>query len=389
MASPAVSFAKENQQRFLGELKDLLRIPSVSTAPEHKDDVRRAAEFVASDLRKMGMENVEIIPTKGHPLIYADWLHAAGKPTVLMYAHYDAPPPDPLDEWKTPPFEPTERNNNLYARGAVDDRGPLWMEVKALESLMQAHGGKLPINVKVIFEGEEEVGGESISEYVRKQKAKLKADFALVCDTELFAPNLPTLCVGLRGLVYTEIEAKGAMTDLHSGMYGGAAPNPLFALIEIISKLKDAKGKILIPGFYKGVKTPSKDELKAWKRLPFNEEHYRKTEVGSKVLTGEPGYSVLYRTWARPTLEVHGMPGGFIGAGAKTVIPARASAKVSMRLVPDQNPDDILEKFTKYLTSITPKGIQLNIKVHSKGKAVVVSTDNDYIKAANQALNEV
>src|ERR1700674_2969763 len=202
------------------------------------------------------------------------------------------------------------------------------MEVKALESLMQGGGDKLPLNVKIIFEGEEEVGGESIAEYLRKQKAKLKADFALVCDTELFAPNLPTLCVGLRGLVYTEIEAQGAMIDLHSGVYGGVAPNPFFALIEIISKLKDAKGKILIPGFYQGVKAPSKDELKAWKCLPFKEEHYRKTEVGSSVLTGEPGYSVLYRTWARPTLEVHGMPGGFTAPGAKTVTQTRASAKL-------------------------------------------------------------
>ena len=252
MASPAVDFARNNQPRFLDELKTLLRIPSISTLDEHKSDVQKAAEFVAAELRRIGMDNVEIIPTKGHPLLYADWLHAPGKPTVLMYAHYDVQPPDPLDEWKTPPFEPTERNNNIYARGAVDDKGQLWMEVKALESLMQAHGGKLPINVKVIFEGEEEVGGESIAEYVRKQKAKLKADFALVCDTELFAPNLPTLCVGLRGLVYTEIEAVGAKTDLHSGMYGGAAPNPLFALIEIIGKLKDSKGKVSDPGLLQG-----------------------------------------------------------------------------------------------------------------------------------------
>ena len=389
MASPAVSFAKENQQRFLGELKDLLRIPSVSTAPEHKDDVRRAAEFVANDLRRMGMENVEIIQTKGHPLIYADWLHAAGKPTVLCYAHYDVQPAEPLNEWISPPFEPTERNDNIYARGAVDDKGQLWMELKAVEALMKGHGGKLPLNVKFIIEGEEEVGGESIAAYVRKEKAKLKADFALVCDTELFAPNLPTLCVGLRGLIYTEIEAKGAMTDLHSGMYGGAAPNPLFALIEIISKLKDAKGKILIPGFYSKVKAPTKAELKAWKRLPFKEEHYRKTEVGSKVLTGEPGYSVLYRTWARPTLEVHGMPGGFIASGAKTVIPARASAKVSMRLVPNQDPDDILKRYLTYVKKLTPKGIELNIKVYSKGPACVVSTDNRFIKAATDAMHDV
>jgi acetylornithine deacetylase/succinyl-diaminopimelate desuccinylase-like protein len=389
MASPAVSFAKDNQQRFLGELKDLLRIPSVSTAPEHKDDVRRAAEFVANDLRRMGMENVEIIPTKGHPLIYADWLHAAGKPTVLCYAHYDVQPAEPLNEWISPPFEPTERNDNIYARGAVDDKGQLWMELKAVEALMKGHGGKLPINVKFIIEGEEEVGGESIAAYVRKEKAKLKADFALVCDTELFAPNLPTLCVGLRGLVYTEIEAQGAKTDLHSGMYGGAAPNPLFALIEIISKLKDAKGKILIPGFYSKVKAPTKAELAAWKKLPFKEDHYRKTEVGSKVLTGEPGYSVLYRTWARPTLEVHGMPGGFVASGAKTVIPARASAKVSMRLVPNQDPDDILKRYLAYVKKLTPKGIELNVKVYSKGPACVVSTDNRFIKAATEAMHDV
>ena len=389
MASSAVAYAQQNQQRFLGELKDLLRIPSVSTAPEHKDDVRRAAEFVANEMRRIGMENVEIIPTKGHPLIYSDWLHAPGTPTVLCYAHYDVQPAEPLNEWISPPFEPTERNQNIYARGAVDDKGQLWMEIKAIEALMRGHDGKLPLNVKFIIEGEEEVGGESIAAYVRKEKAKLKADFALVCDTELFAPNLPTLCVGLRGLVYTEIEAQGAKTDLHSGMYGGAAPNPLFALVEVISKLKDAKGRILIPGFYKGVKAPTKDELKAWKRLPFNEEHYRKTEVGSKVLTGEPGYSVLYRTWARPTLEVHGMPGGFVATGAKTVIPARASAKVSMRLVPSQNPDDVLKKYTKFVRKLTPKGIELNIKVHSKGPACVVSTDNRYIKAATEAMHDV
>src|SRR6201984_1986780 len=388
MASPAVEFARSNQPRFLEELKTLLRIPSISTLDEHKSDVQKAAEFVAAELRRIGLNNVEIVPTKGHPLLYADWLHAPGKPTGLMYAHFDVQPPDPLDEWKTPPFEPTERDNNIYARGAVDDKGQLWMEVKALESLMKSGNGKLPINVKVLFEGEEEVGGESITEYVRKQKAKLKADFALVCDTELFAPNLPTLCVGLRGLVYTEIEAVGAKTDLHSGMYGGAAPNPFFALIEIISKLKDAKGNIQIPGFYKGVKALSKAELKAWKRLPFNENHYRKTEVGSKVLTGEPGYSVLYRTWARPTLEVHGMPGGFIADGAKTVIPAKAKAKVSMRMVPNQDPDDILKKHLAFIKKKTPKAIAHKVKIWSKGPACVVSTDNEYIEAATQALHD-
>jgi acetylornithine deacetylase/succinyl-diaminopimelate desuccinylase-like protein len=389
MSSPAVEFARSNQPRFLNELKDFLRIPSVSTLQEHKADVGKAAEFVARELSRIGLENVELVPTKGHPLVYGDWLHAAGKPTVLMYAHYDVQPPDPLDEWISPPFQPDVRNDNVYARGAVDDKGQLWMEVKALEALMQAHGGKLPINVKVLIEGEEEVGGESIAAYVKKEKAKLKADFALVCDTELFAPDLPTLCVGLRGLVYTEIEAAGAKTDLHSGMYGGAAPNPLFGLIEIIGKLKDAKGRVLIPGFYSKVKAPTKAELAAWKRLPFNEEHYRKTEVGSSVLTGERGYSVLYRTWARPTLEVHGMPGGFVAPGAKTVIPAKASAKVSMRLVPNQDPDDILKRYTNYVKKLTPQGIQTKIKVWSKGPAAVISTDNKYIRAATDALHDV
>jgi acetylornithine deacetylase/succinyl-diaminopimelate desuccinylase-like protein len=388
MASSAISFAKENEKRFLEELKQLLRIPSISTLPEHRSDIDKAAGFVSDELKRIGIEHVEIIQTEGHPLVYGDWLNAKGKPTVLIYAHYDVQPVEPLDEWLSPPFEPTERNQNLYARGAVDDKGQLWMQIKALESLLAADG-KLPVNVRLLFEGEEETGGEAVEKFVHEHGARLKSDVALVCDTELFAPNLPTLCVGLRGLVYTEVEARGAATDLHSGVYGGAAPNPLFALCAIISKLKDEDGRILIPGFYYQWASPTDDELKAWKSLAFDEEHYRKTEVGSTILTGEKDFSVLYRTWARPTLEVHGMPGGFIGTGAKTVIPAKASAKISMRMVPNQDPDDILEKFTKYVKSITPKGIQLSIKVYSKGKAVVVSTDNDYIKAANKALHEV
>jgi acetylornithine deacetylase/succinyl-diaminopimelate desuccinylase-like protein len=246
--------------------------------------------------------------------------------------------------------------------------------------MFKANDGKLPINVKVIFEGEEEVGGEAIAEYIRKESKKLKADFALVCDTELFAPEMPTLCVGLRGLVYTEIEAVGAMTDLHSGVYGGAAPNPLEALSRLIGKLKDENGKVLIPGFYDNVKKPDDAELAAWKRLPFDEEHYRKTEVGSKVLTGEPDYPVLYRTWARPTLEVHGMPGGFT---------SKASAKISMRLVPNMDPDDILKRYTDFVNANTPKGISFKITVHSKGEPAVVGTDNKYIAAATEALRDV
>jgi len=389
MPSAAVAYAQKNQERFLSELKDLLRIPSVSTLPEHKEDVRRAAQFVADEMKRIGLEHVEIIPTQGHPLVYADWLHAAGKPTVLFYGHYDVQPPDPLDEWKSPPFEPTERNQNIYARGAVDDKGQMYMHLKAIESLMKTGGNHLPVNVRMIIEGEEEVGGESISRFVREHPARLKADVALISDTELFAPDLPTLCVGLRGLVYTELEAVGAMTDLHSGIYGGAAPNPMEALARIISKLKDDKGKVLIPGFYQDVGKPTPAELKAWKSLPFNEEVYRKTEVGSSVLTGEKGYSVLERTWARPTLEVHGMPGGFIGAGGKTVIPARAAAKISMRLVPDQRPDRIFKQYSTFVNKLVPKGNHLKIKQFSVADPIVIKTNNPFVKASTEAMKEV
>jgi acetylornithine deacetylase/succinyl-diaminopimelate desuccinylase-like protein len=391
----AVAFAQENRGRFVEELKALLRIPSVSTAPEHEGDVRRAAEFVAAELKRIGMENVRLIETttaarKGHPLVYADWLHAGStKVTVLCYGHYDVQPAEPLDEWRTPPFEPTERDGNIYARGAVDDKGQMWMHVKALESLMVAGGGALPVNVRVIVEGEEEVGGEGIAAFVREHGERLKADVALVSDTEMFAPELPTLCVGLRGMIYTEIEARGARTDLHSGMYGGAAPNPFVALAQVIAKLKDEDGRILIPGFYDKVQKPSADELKAWKALPFDEEHYRETEVGSVALTGEPGLSVLERTWARPTLDVHGMPGGFVGAGAKTVIPAKAVAKVSMRLVPDMTPTESFAKYKAYVESLTPKGIVLEVRMIHSGDPIVISTDNPYIRTATEAMHAV
>jgi acetylornithine deacetylase/succinyl-diaminopimelate desuccinylase-like protein len=385
----AVDFARQNEPRFLEELKALLRIPSVSTLPEHKNDVRKAAETVAAELKRIGIENVRLIETAGHPLVYGDWLHASGKPTALCYGHYDVQPPDPLDEWTNPPFEPTERNGNLYARGAVDDKGQMYMHVKALESLFKANGGKLPVNVRVLIEGEEEVGGEGVATYLREHGAELKADFALVSDTEMFAPDLPTLCVGLRGMIYTEVEARGASVDLHSGMYGGAAPNPFVALAQIIAQLKDADGRILIPSFYDDVKTPTKAELKAWKSLPFDEEHYRQSEVGSSELTGERGYSVLERTWSRPTLDVHGMPGGFIGAGAKTVIPAKATAKISMRLVPDMKPEKVFAAYKAYVESLAPKGISVTVKMIHSAEAVVMDTDNRFVHAATESLREV
>ena len=385
----AVEYARGEYPRFLDELKALLRIPSISTLPEHKDDVRRAAEALVAELKRIGMENVRLIEGSGHPLVYADWLHAPGKPTCLCYGHYDVQPPDPLDEWLSPPFEPTERNGNLYARGAVDDKGQMYMQVKALESLFAAHDGKLPLNIRVILEGEEEVGGESIAKFVREHPEQLKADFALVSDTEMFAPELPTLCVGLRGMIYTEIEARGAKTDLHSGQYGGTAPNPFVALAQIIAQLKDKDGRILIPGFYDKVQAPSADELKAWRSLPFDEEHYRRTEVGSTALTGEPGYSVIERTWARPTLDVHGMPGGFTGAGAKTVIPAKAVAKVSMRLVPDMTPQESFAQYKSHVESLKPAGIELDVRLIHSGDAIVIGTDNPYINAATKALKQV
>jgi acetylornithine deacetylase/succinyl-diaminopimelate desuccinylase-like protein len=388
VTTTAVSFARENQARFLDDLKALLRIPSVSTLPEHKQDCRKAAEALLSDLKRIGMQNGKLIETEGHPLVYADWLHATGKPTVLIYGHYDVQPPDPLDEWLSPPFEPTERNGNLYARGAVDDKGQVVAQVKALESLF-AGSRSLPLNVRVIFEGEEEVGGEGIAKYVASKPPELNADFALVSDTELFAPGLPTLCVGLRGMIYTELEVRGARTDLHSGMYGGVAPNPFFALAQILAKLKDEHGHILIPGFYDDVVPPSKEELAAWRSLPFDEEHYRETEVGSKTLIGEEGFSVLERTWARPTLDVHGIPGGFIGAGAKTVIPAKATAKVSMRLVPDMTPAKAFALYKSYVETIVPAGVDVDIRLIHSGDACLIPVDNPYIRAATKALKEI
>src|SRR6201996_6014665 len=397
MSEAAIAYAQKNGQRFVEELKELLRIPSVSTAPEHADDVRKAAEWAAEKLRAAGMENVRLIETtsakhkNGHTLVYADWLHAEPsadgkpKPTVLCYAHYDVQPPDPLDEWKSPPFEPAERNGNIYARGAVDDKGQLMIHLKAIESVMKPDG-KLPVNLRVILEGEEEVGGEGIAAYVREHGQTLKADAALVSDSEMFAPELPTLCVGLRGMIYTEIEARGAAQDLHSGMYGGAAPNPFVALAQIIARLKREDGHIAIPGFYDGIEEPSKAELEAWRSLPFDEEHYRKTEVGSIALTGEAMFSVLERTWSRPTMDVHGMPGGFTGAGAKTVIPAKALAKISFRLVPGMKPEATFAKYKTFVEEVCPRGVPCEARMIHSGEPIVVSTDNDYVRAAARAM---
>jgi acetylornithine deacetylase/succinyl-diaminopimelate desuccinylase-like protein len=382
------SFIEQHKDRLLEELKEFLRIPSISTLPEHAGDVQRAARFVAESLKKAGLENVEIIPTSKHPLVYADWLHASGKPTVLCYGHYDVQPPDPLDLWNSPPFEPTLRNGNIYARGSADDKGQMYMHVKAVEAL-QTVNGTLPVNLKFLIEGEEEIGGESVAKYVSENAAKLKADVALVSDTELFAEGVPTLCIGLRGLIYTEIEARGPARDLHSGIYGGAAPNPIFGLVELLGKLKDAKGVIRIPGLYDDVEPPAPAEKHSWTTLPFDEREFLKHEVGSTTLTGEAGYTVLERVWARPTLEVHGIAGGFTGAGAKTVIPAKATAKVSMRLVPKQNPEKIIANFKKFVQENTPAGVETDVRILSASPAVMVNPNHPAIDVAAHAFRDI
>ena len=383
-------YVDQHRERLLDELKDFLRIPSISTLPEHTTDVARAAEWTAQKLRDAGLENVEIIPTQRHPLVYGDWLHAGpDKPTVLCYGHYDVQPPDPLELWLTPPFEPTERDGNLYARGSADDKGQFYMHVKAIEALRAVHGGVLPLNVKFLIEGEEEIGGESIAKYVEHNPGKLKADVALVSDTAMYAEGLPTLCIGLRGLVYTEIEGTGPKRDLHSGLYGGAAPNAVFGLVELLGKLKNADGIIQIPGFYDDVAEPAVAELASWDSLPFDEAQFLSHEVGSIALTGEPGRRVLERVWSRPTLEVHGIAGGFTASGAKTVIPAKAVAKVSLRLVPNQDPEKILAAYKAFVVASTPKGVTTEVRVLSCGAAIVVNPDHPAIEIAAQSFAAV
>jgi len=388
MSSALNFYIEENQPRFLEELKELLRIPSVSTLPDHKADVERAAEFVSQKLRDAGMENIEIIQTSGHPLLYADWLHAEGKPTVLCYGHYDVQPADPLELWHSPPFEPEERDGNLYARGAADDKGQMYIHIKAAEALMKVNG-RLPVNVKFLIEGEEEVGGAGIAKYVTDQPEKLKADVALVSDTNMYAPDLPTLNIGLRGLVYMEVEARGAARDLHSGGYGGAAPNAVFGLIQLLAKVKNARGEIKVPGIYDQVLPPTEEERASWKSLPFNEKEFLKNEVGSTKLTGELNYSVFERIWARPTFEVHGIAGGFTGAGSKTVIPAKATAKVSFRLVPNQDPDQIIAAFEQFVSKNAPKGITMTVRVLGKGPGLLVNTDHPAMQVAARAFSQV
>src|SRR5579872_2109350 len=383
-----MNYYQEHKSEFLEGLKTFLRIPSISTLSEHKPDIRRAAEFARNELRAAGMTSAELIEGEGNPLVYAEWLGAPGKPTILFYGHYDVQPPDPLDEWTSPPFEPEVRGNNIYARGSADDKGQVYIQIKAVEGLLKTTG-KLPVNVKFLLEGEEETGGEHIEAYVGSKPPRLKADAAVVCDTEMFAPDLPTICVGLRGIVYGELFVEGANHDLHSGVYGGAAPNPIQAIAEILCALKDRDGRIKIPGFYERVIPPSAKEREAWARLPFNEKEFTEKEMGARQLTGEPEVPLFERLWGRPTLEVHGIRGGFIGEGAKTVIPARAVAKLSARLVADQRTDEAAGQLKAAIKAACPKGVTAEFKVLHAGAPSLTNPDNRFIHAAAEAMKQV
>jgi len=384
-----MSLEERFRNEALEQLKELLRIPSISALPEHKDDIQKAADFVEAALKRAGMSTTtQVRRGDGNPLVYGAWTGAPGKPTVLLYGHYDVQPPDPLEEWTSPPFEPTLRGDDLFGRGTSDDKGQTWILIKAVERLMHLDG-TLPVNVKFLIEGEEESGGESIETYVAEKPAELACDAVVICDTEMFAAGLPTLTTGLRGLVYGEIAVEGARQDLHSGSYGGAAPNVLMAIAEILTALKHRDGRVLIPRFYERVKAPAEAELAAWRSLPFNEVEYREKEVGSVALTGEPGYSVLERVWARPTFEVHGIRGGFVGEGAKTVIPARATVKVSTRLVPDQQPDEIVALLKEAIAAACPRGVKAEFKLLSAAPASVVDVASPFISKACEALDAV
>ena len=370
------------------DLIELLRIPSISALPQHAPDVRRAAEFVRDWLAKAGLNNAHLIEGNGHPLVYADWLGATGKPTLLLYGHYDVQPPDPLDEWVSPPFEPAIRDGNLYARGAADDKGQLFILMEAVARLLR-ETGRLPVNVRFLIEGEEESGGEHIEKYVKSHPAELKADGAVICDTALFAPDLPTLTTGLRGIVYGEIHIQGARSDLHSGDYGGAAPNAIEAAAQIIAALKDRDGHIRIPGLYDRVQKPSDAETNAWKSLPFDADEYREKEIGSTALAGEPEFPVFERVFARPTFEVHGIRGGFTAEGAKTVIPARAVVKISLRLVPEQRPEEVVAQLENALAAATPRGITATFKLLSSAPACMVDPSHPLIQKAAQAMQKI
>jgi acetylornithine deacetylase/succinyl-diaminopimelate desuccinylase-like protein len=381
-----IDFINVNRERYLDELKALLAIPSISALPEHKDDVRRCADWCAAEMRRIGLQNVRLIETAGHPVVYGDWLGSPGAPTILFYGHYDVQPVDPLDLWESPPFEATIRDGEIYARGSADDKGQVFMHLKAVEAHLKQNG-RLPVNMKFILEGEEEVGSEHLDDFIKAHKQELAADVVVISDSPMFARGVPSICYGLRGLVYFQLDLRGSRTDLHSGSFGGAVANPAFVLAQMIAQMKDRSGRVKVPGFYDDVQPLQETERQAWASLPFNEKTYRK-DFGIPKVYGESGYSTLERTWARPTLEVNGLLSGFTGEGAKTVLPAVAMAKISMRLVPNQDPNKIADLFQKYVADIAPKTVELKVTRMHGGKPWMTSFDNPFVQAAGRAIEK-
>ncbi|GMU96655.1 dipeptidase [Ignavibacterium album] len=381
-----IDFIDSNYDKYIEELKEFLKIPSISTLPEHSRDMQTAAAFVADKLKAAGMNKVEIFQTEGHPLVYAEWLGAPGKPTVLIYGHYDVQPVDPIELWETPPFEPTIKGDNIYARGATDDKGQMFVHIKSVEAYFKTFGS-LPLNVKFIIEGEEEIGSTNLTSFLKNNVDLLKADAVLISDTSLYDAGVPTITYGLRGLAYMEVEVVGPNRDLHSGTYGGAVPNPINILAEMIAKLKDKDGRIAITGFYKDVLKLTKEERQNFKALKFSEKEFAKS-IGIKKPVGEKGYSVLERIWARPTLDCNGIFGGFTGQGAKTVIPSKATAKISMRLVPNQDPNKIAKLFTKYIKQIAPDYVNVKVTPLHGGYPVLAPLEHKATKAAARAMSK-
>ena len=384
---PAIGYIQEQRTAFIEELKGFLRIPCVSTTSNHKPDMQQAAEWLVEQMRRIGLEHADILATGGHPVVYADWLHAPGKPTVLIYGHYDVQPAEPLDLWTTGPFDPTVRNGELFARGAVDDKGQVFMHLKAIEAHLKT-AGRLPVNVRLLIEGEEEIGSPNLDAFIAQHAAMLRADVVVISDTAMIAKDAPGITVGLRGLVYFQIDVETAKSDLHSGGFGGSLENPAFALAQLLSQLKDRNGRITIPAFYDDVRKLPAAERRALARLPFREKQFQK-DLGVPALFGEKGFTTLERLWARPTLEVNGLLSGFTGEGAKTVLPCRAMAKVSMRLVPDQDPNKIARLFVQHVKRLALRTVRVKVtEVSGRGKPWLAPTDHPSLAAVARAIEK-
>jgi len=383
----ALEYARSHQDRFLAELNEFLSIPSISTQPEHKPDVERAAVWLRDKLLTAGFPKAEVMPTPGHPVVYAEWLAAGAEaPTILIYGHYDVQPPDPLEMWDTPPFEPTIVGDDIFCRGASDDKGQLYVHVKAVEVFKET-AGTLPVNIKCIFEGEEESGSPSLEPFIREHADLLAADVAVISDTSILDKELPSIVYALRGIAYVEVEVTGPDHDLHSGRYGGAVHNPINALCAMIASLQDENGRITIPDFYHKVRELDPEECAELAKAPFEREAWLH-EAGVKTDWGEPAYTIVERTTARPTLDVNGIWGGYIQPGAKTVLPSKAFAKISMRLVPDQEPAEITQLIHNYLTEIAPPAVSVEVRDLHGGDGAIVRRDSPAMKAAFRAYAE-